>query len=85
MPSRFGRKGSGCRVGNEKNGHLSVPSQISEPAGFVLELFNKFRRRLDLDAGLAAARLLGLELSFDLGEDAGTRIDVNPGVIGSTA
>ena len=50
-------------VSQKKNGHgVSLPVlDVLEDAGFVLQLVDQLADRLDLDAGLAAFRLLGLQ------------------------
>jgi hypothetical protein len=40
---------------------MMISPFLLEHAGFVLELVDQFGDRLDLDAGLAARRLLGLQ------------------------
>ena len=49
-------------IGNEKSCHCRFPVlSVSKHAGFVLQLVDQLGDRGDLDAGLAAFRLLGLQ------------------------
>ncbi len=50
-------------LGQKQNGHAIYSQGVRtlEDAGFGLELFDQLGHRLDLDAGLAAGRLLGLQ------------------------